>query len=167
MVTARGWNSIALSMSMWKWIMNCVLMGSILGLVLFIIFINNTDSGIDYTCNLSKLADDTMLNGAADTAGRDAIQRDLDRLEKWAHVNLRGFNKIKCKVLHVRQDYPMYVCRLEEELVENSPTEKDLEGPGGQRAGQQYPSCIKREVASREREEIAHFCSALVRSHLA
>ncbi|GAB0182946.1 triadin [Grus japonensis] len=98
-------------MSKWRSVMSGVPQGLVVGLALFNIFVSDMDSGIE--CTLSKFANDTKLCGAVNTLeGRDDIQRDIDRLERWALAKGMKFNKAKCKILHMGQGNPKQNYRL-------------------------------------------------------
>ena len=60
-----------------------VFRGSVLRPLLFLIYINDLDTGI--TSRISKFADDTKMGRVIETeSDRERLQEDLDRLHEWS-----------------------------------------------------------------------------------
>jgi ribonuclease P/MRP protein subunit RPP40 len=85
--------------SQWSKVKSGVPQGSVLGPLLFVIFINDIDRGV--VCRLLKFADDTKLIGRVKTEEDITLMReDLCRLYNWSCEWQMLFNIQKCKVLH-------------------------------------------------------------------
>ena len=85
----------------WAAVLSGVPQGSVLGPLLFLIFINDLEEGAVADL-VFKFADDTKVATIIrEEADRDNLQRSLDELESWAQRWGMAFNVQKCKVMHV------------------------------------------------------------------
>lgn len=111
--------------SSWRLLTSAVLQESLLGPVLFSIFIHDLEEAIERT--VIKPAGDTRLGGPVHILeGRAATQKDLHRLEVWDDRNLMKFNKVTWKAPGWGRKNPWQQHRLGNNRVGNSSAEKDL-----------------------------------------
>ena len=102
--------------------------GSVLGPLLFVLFINDLPASL--TCPTWLFADDTKVASRITTLeDSERLQNDLHRLEQWSTAWLLKFHPDKCKVLTLgrHQDIPhAYRYKLFGQELEHVFEEKDL-----------------------------------------
>ena len=110
--------------SEWTPVTSGVPQGSVLGPLLFLIYINDIDEGIKSF--IPKFADDTKIGRTIlDEEDKIKLQNDLKLLGQWADKWQMKFNADKCKVIHFGGGSTSnYV--MDTKTLENINEEKDL-----------------------------------------
>ena len=110
----------------WIEVLSSVVQGSVLGGILFDIFIDDIDMAA-LEAYVWKFADDTKAAKVIETEedGKQ-MQVIIDSLSAWADKWGMAFNVNKCKVLHVGRTNPKFQYYLNGEAVEAVKDEKDL-----------------------------------------
>ena len=110
--------------SSWQHITSGVPQGSILGPLLFLIFVNDLPSFANLTAKL--FADDTKLYGPANTINDcEKLQHDLNKFAAWSKLWLLNFNAQKCVVVRLREAV-RYSYSLNGVYLNHVPVQKDL-----------------------------------------
>ena len=113
--------------SEWMAVLSGVPQGSVLGPLLFIIFINDLDEEITGGVMASKFADDTKVGRTVATEEERAeLQEALLKLERWADRWGMEFNVSKCKVMHFGRNNPRHNYTMKGRLLEKTEEERDL-----------------------------------------
>ena len=106
--------------------------GSVLGPLLFIIYINDMPNLLNHICKL--FADDSKLIGIIrNTQDSNILQSDIEKLVQWADDWSMQFNEEKCKVMYIgntkRLKHPYTMkssTKLERHTLQETTVEKDL-----------------------------------------
>ena len=152
--------------------------GSILGPVLFTIFINDLPEAIEVNCKV--FADDTKIYDSSKNHAK--IQNDLYKMQKWTETWNLYFNVAKCKVMYMGKKNPRieYYMQIEKEKQKLDPCEEekdlgitfdpklnfDSHISNITKKANQMLGIIKRTFTFIDKHTFLKLYKALVRSHL-
>ena len=113
--------------STWKRVKSGIPQGSVLGPILFVIFINDMPEVVESVCQL--FADDAKIfdkvNLRIPNSG-DTLQKDIDSVSTWSDKWQLPFNVTKCKVLHIGSTNPCRRYKMNGQYLQDVDEEKDL-----------------------------------------
>ena len=110
----------------WADVLSGVPQGSVLGPLLFIIFINDLDSAATAEI-VHKFADDTKIaQPIRSDQDKATLQVTLDHLCAWANTWGMEFNVAKCKVMHLGHGNAGHVYTMNNSALGKTTAERDL-----------------------------------------
>ena len=163
--------------SSWKSVLSGVPQGSVLGPILFLVYIDDLDEGV--TGNTLTFADDTKLFRKTKEIGdKQKLQDDIDTLVRWSGKWQMLFNVGKCKCLHrgpgnTGMNYDMGLT-----IISKTGKEKDLgvtmnanmkvseQCRIAASKGNQVLGMIRRNITYYEKSCIVPLYKAIVRPHV-
>jgi hypothetical protein len=113
--------------SSWEEVLSGVPQGSVLGPLLFLIFINDLDDAAAGCDLLRKFADDTKLGKKMATQQDSTeLQESLNKVLEWAATWGMEFNVSKCKVMHLGTRNPKFEYQMAGQKLKDVTEEKDI-----------------------------------------
>ena len=163
--------------SEWELVLSGVPQGSVLGPLLFLLFIDDLDDSLDSF--LEKFADDTKIfREVNNNQDRNKLQRDLDELMKWTTGSLMKFNIGKCKIMHMGSKNCKFRYNLNGIDLQEVSEEKDLgimmnnnlksglQCEAAAKKGNQILGLIWRSFSQLDKNMLLRLYKLLVRPHL-
>ena len=163
--------------SSWKSVLSGVPQGSVLGPILFLVYINDLEEGV--TSSILKFADDTKLFRKTKEIGdKQKVQDDIDKLVRWSEKWQMLFNVGKCKCLHTGPGNTGMNYEMGGTILSKTVKEKDLgvtmncnmkvseQCRIAASKGNQVLGMIRRNITYKEKSLIVPLYKAIVRPHL-
>ena len=161
----------------WQGVLSGVPQGSVLGPLLFLIYINDLDAGV--MSKLVKFADDTKIGRQIATEHEVEIMRDdLNKNFQWSINWQMLFNEDKCTVIHMGKNNREAEYKFGKTILKKSLQERDL-GVIIDKSGKSAEQCkaavkkansvlgmIKRNIHFKSKEVMVKLYKSLVRPRL-